>query len=167
MSPRAAWRLEQYGFGDVYEYTGGKEDWLAAGREVEGRQTGRPALAQLARDHVAECQLDDRAGDVLDRIGDLGFAVVVGERRVVLGKLLRRNSESHPDSPVEDVLTEGPTTVRASQDPTALLGRMRSAKTRSVLVTSIEGRLVGVAVADDLADEVDETHAHDHGHHHG
>ncbi|MBW3662735.1 MAG: CBS domain-containing protein [Actinobacteria bacterium] len=163
MSPRAAWRLEQYGFEEVYEYTGGKEDWLAAGREVEGDQQGRPLLAELARTDVAECQLDDRAGDVLDRIGDLGFALVLGDERVVLGKLLRRHAESDPDAAVKDVLVEGPTTVRASEDPVGLLERMRRAETGSVIVTTKEGRLIGVAVTADLADAVD-GHGHDHDH---
>jgi 3-mercaptopyruvate sulfurtransferase SseA len=31
MSPRAAWRLKTLGFERVYDYVGGKADWLAHG----------------------------------------------------------------------------------------------------------------------------------------
>ena len=36
MSPRAAWRLEEAGFGPVYDYVAGKSDWLAADLPFEG-----------------------------------------------------------------------------------------------------------------------------------
>lgn len=151
MSPRAAWRLEQYGFDPVYEYTGGKEDWLAAGREVRGHRTGRPGLAELARNDVATCGPDHRAGDALAEMDELDFALVLGDREVVLGKVLRRHAEAEPEAPAAEVLIEGPSTVRASEDPSTLLDRMRTADTGSVIVTTVEGRLVGVAVAGDLA----------------
>lgn len=98
---------------------------------------------------------------MLDRIDELGFALVVGGRQVVLGKLLRRHGESDQDAQVDQVMTEGPTTVRANEDPAGLLERMRTADTDSVIVTTKEGRLIGVAVADDLDDAVG-----DHSHHH-
>ena len=31
MSPRAAWRLEAFGYVEVYDYVAGKSDWMAAG----------------------------------------------------------------------------------------------------------------------------------------
>src|ERR1051326_8061662 len=36
LSARAAWRLETMGFQEVYRYTPGKADWLAAGVENRG-----------------------------------------------------------------------------------------------------------------------------------
>ena len=36
MSPRAAWRLEEAGFGPVYDYAAGKTDWLAADLPFDG-----------------------------------------------------------------------------------------------------------------------------------
>jgi len=38
LSARAAWRLESMGFQEVYRYTPGKSDWLAAGWETEGTE---------------------------------------------------------------------------------------------------------------------------------
>ena len=43
MSPRAAWRLESLGFGDVYDYVAGKVDWMAAGLPIEGANAHHPA----------------------------------------------------------------------------------------------------------------------------
>ena len=37
MSPRAACRLEAFGFRPVYDYVTGKADWLASGLPTEGR----------------------------------------------------------------------------------------------------------------------------------
>jgi hypothetical protein len=36
MSPRAAWRLDELGYGEVYDYVAGKADWLAADLSTEG-----------------------------------------------------------------------------------------------------------------------------------
>ena len=46
MSPRAAWRLESFGFEQVYDYVAGKADWGAAGLPLEGM------LGPRASDHV-------------------------------------------------------------------------------------------------------------------
>src|SRR5262245_21447835 len=46
LSARAAWRLESMGFQEVYRYTPGKEDWIAAGYETEGTNSNRPRLKQ-------------------------------------------------------------------------------------------------------------------------
>lgn len=167
MSARAASRLEQFGFTDVVEYVGGKEDWLASGLAFESEHgTERPPVATLAREDWPTCELEDRAGDVLEQLSDEDpFAVVVGERRTVLGKLLRRRAEESPDTTVEDVLVEGPTTVRASEEPARLGQRMEQAGTHSVLVTSKEGRLIGVLVTDDLVEALDRAAAEHEGHH--
>ena len=40
MSPRAAVRLRQLGFRRVYDYAGGKNDWLAAGLSMTTGRAG-------------------------------------------------------------------------------------------------------------------------------
>jgi rhodanese-related sulfurtransferase len=37
-SPKAAEKLEVFGFTDLYDYEGGKQDWLDAGYPMEGRE---------------------------------------------------------------------------------------------------------------------------------
>ena len=51
MSPRAAWRLESFGFGQVHDYTGGKVDWQAAGlsTDVIARTPDAPDVTRAVR----------------------------------------------------------------------------------------------------------------------
>ena len=48
LSARAAWRLESMGFQEVYRYTPGKADWLAAGWDTEGPQSRKTRLFRQA-----------------------------------------------------------------------------------------------------------------------
>src|SRR5678815_54765 len=47
LSARAAWRMESMGFQEVYRYTPGKADWLAAGFETEGAQAKKPRIRNM------------------------------------------------------------------------------------------------------------------------
>src|SRR5579884_3423720 len=77
MSPRAAWRLESLGFRQVYDYTAGKLDWMAAGLPTEGTGAARPRAGDLARKEVPTCGLDERLGEVRDRVRARGWKVAV------------------------------------------------------------------------------------------
>src|SRR5262249_35133124 len=52
LSARAAWRLESMGFQEVYRYTPGKADWLAAGWETEGSAGKPPRIKQFLQKDV-------------------------------------------------------------------------------------------------------------------
>ena len=93
MSPRAAWRLESLGFGEVYDYDDGKLDWMAAGLPTEGANAQRPRAADVARKEVPTCGVKERLGEVTNRVREQGWdaTVVVNEERVVLGLLRSRN----------------------------------------------------------------------------
>src|SRR5438876_7335386 len=67
LSARAAWRLESMGFQEVYRYTPGKADWLAAGWETEGTQAKKPRIRQMIIKDVATCSLRERLEDVKSR----------------------------------------------------------------------------------------------------
>ena len=60
LSARAAWRLETMGFQEVYRYTPGKADWLAAGWETEGTQAKKIRIRQMIQKDVATCALRER-----------------------------------------------------------------------------------------------------------
>src|SRR6516162_4854515 len=47
LSARAAWRLDSMGFQEVYRYTAGKADWLAAGWETEGTEAKKVRIRQM------------------------------------------------------------------------------------------------------------------------
>ena len=89
MSPRAAWRLESLGYGQVFDYAAGKSDWIAAGLPTEGTATGRPTAATVARRDVPTCRLEDSLPDVRERVRAAGWdtCVVVNEARIVMGLL--------------------------------------------------------------------------------
>src|SRR5437016_2154790 len=73
LSARAAWRLESMGFQEVYRYTPGKEDWIAAGFETEGANATRPRLKQYLKTNVQTGLLRDRMQEILNRRGAHGI----------------------------------------------------------------------------------------------
>jgi|SRR5215210_2872622 len=146
MSPRAAWRLESLGFEKVYDYMPGKADWFASGLPKEGKLANLPTIGEAARRDVPTCGLRDRIGDVRDQARMAGWdrCVVVNEDRVVLGLLREEELSSDPESLVETVMRAGPATFRPHEPVEKLAQRMRKRGASSVLVTTPDGRLVGL-----------------------
>ena len=93
MSPRAAWRLEEAGFGPVYDYKAGKIDWIAADLPFEG-------TAQLAgmftRRGVATTSERATAAEALRLLNAQGFGpvLVVNPAQVLMGAAYRDNLAS-------------------------------------------------------------------------
>src|SRR6266540_4053058 len=65
------------GFGQVYDYTAGKLDWLAAGLATEGSNALRPRAGDVARREVPTCGLDQRLGEVAQRVCAAGWDACV------------------------------------------------------------------------------------------
>ncbi len=142
MSPRAAWRLEQLGFDEVYDYVGGKADWIAAGLPtVRAPGAERRAVDAMDTDPPT-ATVGQRAGEVRETNGR--SVVIVNESGVVLGRVRPDRPAGHPSAAVETAMSSGPTTVRASEPLDALLERMHSRRVGEILVTTPEGRLLGV-----------------------
>ena len=146
MSPRAAWRLEALGFSQVYDYVPGKVDWLAHGLPSEGRLAAEPTAGDVARPDVPTCALDEELADVRVRVREAGWdtCVVVNEHDVVLGRLGRSALTSDVRGRVEDVMSEGPSTVRPHKPLREIAQRLRDRGLSTALVTTADGRLVGV-----------------------
>jgi CBS domain-containing protein len=146
MSPRAACRLETLGFEQVYDYVPGKSDWLARGLPTEGELASRPTAGRLARDDVVTCRLDEPVGPVRARVDDspYAFALVVSAGGVLLGRLRRSALDSDPHASAEAGMEPGPSTVRADTPAGELAERLAKRDLETALVTSPEGRLVGV-----------------------
>lgn len=101
---------------------------------------------------VPTCTLDTELRELSPRLGDHGFALVVNDARVVLGKVLDRSvAAGEPGDLARDHLIEGPTTVRADEDVADLHERMERADTTSVIVTTAEGQLLGAFFRDEDA----------------
>jgi hypothetical protein len=140
MSPRAACRLAQLGLEEVYDYAGGKLDWLAHGKPYEGD-------ADLVARHlqrVPTCAADDRAAVVIDRLGDAPVLAVTSPSGIVVGAVRPGARPPDASAPVADVMEAGPTTVRPSEERAALDERMAVKDVGSVLVTDPAGRLLGL-----------------------
>lgn len=108
--------------------------------------------ADLARKDVPVCTLSDALADVRRQVRAAGWdtCIVVNRQRVVLGRLGRKAIASDTDANVEEAMTLGPSTVRPSIGADALLGRMRERNLSSYLVTTPDGRLVGLVRRSEL-----------------
>ena len=146
MSPRAAWRLEQLGFTHVYDYTAGKIDWIAAGWATEGPGPAQPRVLSAMDSNVPTCHLTEEVGAVGRRLGDGPTScVVVNERRIVAGRLEHLDRLDPEDRrPASEIMRAGPTTIRPSEDLSAVRQRMRERHIPQLLVTTPDGELLGL-----------------------
>ena len=157
MSPRAAWRLETLGFGDVYDYVDGKVDWLAAGLPTEGTNAQKPRAGDIARKDVPTCGLTDKLGEVATRVRALGWdaVVVVNEQRVVLGLLRTKELAADQEQSIEKAMRPGPSTFRPYVSLHDMLHFMIDHKLESSPITTSDGRLVGLLMQKDVAAEME------------
>ena len=146
MSPRAAWQLERLGFADVYDYVAGKVDWLAAGVPSEGPDAKQPRAGAFVADDAPTCGVDDRVADIRSRVDAAGWdsCVVLNAQQIVLGHLHRSDLDDHGDDRAGIVMEIGPTTVRANEPLGGLLQRMADRHVQQMIVTTAEGRFIGV-----------------------
>ena len=142
LSPRAAWRLERFGF-DVYDYAAGKVDWLAAGLPTTGAEAPPRRAIDVADRDPATCEPDSAVAD-LPSHSDV--VVVLNKDGIVLGRV-RLPVEGAAGATVGEVMEPGPGTVRAHEPLDDLLDRMGRRHVTQVIVTTPEGRLLGTVHA--------------------
>jgi CBS domain-containing protein len=149
------------GFTQVYDYTAGKLDWLAAGLATEGSNAQRPRAGDVARADVPTCQLDERLRDVAQRVRAAGWdaCVVVNQQRIVLGLLRAGELEADPSLRIEQAMRPGPSTFRPYVSIVEMARLMADHNLESSPITTSDGRLVGLLrrrdatkVADTLGD---------------
>jgi len=145
MSPRAAWRLEAFGYTEVYDYVVGKSDWLAASLSTEGDRPHPPRVAEAMDQSVPTCTPDELITDVVARLvrSSSPVCVVVNDHRVVQGRLRRDRLDSADHRTAEDVMEPGPVTVRADADLAKTIERMKSRNVESLIVSTPDGVLLG------------------------
>lgn len=151
MSPRAAWRLESLGFREVYDYVAGKVDWMAAGLPTEGTNAAHPRAGDAARKDAPTAGLQERLGDVRDRVRAMGWesVVAVNEERVVMGLLRSKELDGHPDLRVEQAMRPGPSTFRPYVAIKEMATFMVEHQLESSPITTSDGRLVGLLLRQD------------------
>jgi Mg/Co/Ni transporter MgtE len=136
---------------------------LAAGLPSEGVNAGRPRAADVARRDVPTCGLGAVTGEVRRRLVAAGWnvCIVVSDDRVVLGLLHVEELEDGGNMPVEDVMQPGPSTFRPHVPIEEMADYMTHHDLASSPVTTSDGRLVGMLMAEDAARAAYERHAHD------
>jgi CBS domain-containing protein len=147
MSPRAAWRLETLGFEHTYDYVAGKADWLAHGLPREGANAEVPYTVDLLDREPPTCRLHDDLATAASTVQSsrYDFCLVVNDERILLGRLRRSVLEAAVDgAAVEDLMEPGPSTIRPGEPARALVDRLASRDLNTAIVTTPEGRLLGV-----------------------
>ena len=113
---------------------------------MEGEYAAIPKAIDVVRRGVPTCHLTDNVGEVYKRCQEVGWHVclVVNEANIVLGRLRGDAWKANPDTPVEEMMENGPTTFRPDNFLEPLTKRMQEKKVGSVIITNSDGVLMGV-----------------------
>jgi Mg/Co/Ni transporter MgtE len=155
------------GFSPVYDYADGKLDWMAAGLPTEGTNAERPRAGDVARGDVPTCRVEERLGDVQERVRAAGWdaCVVVNAERVVFGLLRQEELGRDPELRVEAAMRPGPSTFRPFVRIDEVARFLSEHDIENSPITTSDGRLVGLlrrADAERVVRELNETVAHPH-----
>ena len=138
----------------------GKADWFASGLPRAGHLAAVPRAGDIARRDVPTCQLSEPIGDVQQRVQAAGWTlcIVVNASGVVLGRLRQQALASDAEASVDMVMEAGPSTIRPDTQLESITQRMRERKVESTVVTTADGRLVGVLYRDAAERHLDTSH---------
>jgi CBS domain-containing protein len=148
------------GFTQVHDYVAGKLDWLAAGGPIEGTGAAQPRAGGVARADVPTCALDERLGEVRERVKAAGWdaCVVVNGERVVLGLLRAEELDGDPGSQIEQAMRPGPSTFRPHVPIAELAHFLVDHDVPNAPITTSDGRLVGLLLRDDALHAAHQAH---------
>ena len=126
-------------------------DWLAAGLPSDGENAERPRAGDVADKDVPRCGLDELLGTVRDRVTSAGFqtCVVTNDQGVVLGLLRSTDLDGDDVARVADVMHPGPSTYRPFVAVTEMAKRMTEHDITTTLITSSDGKLIGLLRRED------------------
>jgi len=127
-------------------------DWLAHNLEVEGERANAPTLGRVMRDDAVRCAPTDPATAVLDLIvaSPYPFAIVTSADGTVLGRVPASALDPPAEKPVWDIAEPGPKTFRPHHSVETVAKQLAEKNLRWAIVTTPEGRLLGVAWREDL-----------------
>ena len=148
------------GFTQVHDYVAGKLDWLAAGGPIEGSGAAQPRAGSVARADVPTCGLDERLGEVRERVKAAGWdaCVVVNTERVVLGLLRAGELDGDPGSRIEQVMRPGPSTFRPHVPIAEMAHYLVDHDVENAPITTSDGRLVGLLLRADALHAAHQAH---------
>ena len=91
-------------------------------------------------------------GEMIASIGQ-DDCIVLNDRGIVMGRTRRRAIEARgAQATLEEVMELGPTTVRPDEGLDAVVDRMRRHGVRSIVVATLDGKLVGVLYRDEAGE---------------
>jgi CBS domain-containing protein len=130
----------------------GKVDWLAHNLPVEGDKADAPIAARAMRDDAVLCRSMDRVADVRASIerSPYPFALVTSDDGTLLGRAPLSALDADSDRPVWDVAAPGPKTFRPHVSAEKVVGVLADKDLRWAIITTPEGRVLGVASREDL-----------------
>ena len=130
----------------------GKADWLARALPREGAKAAERRAVDFARQDVVTCHLQDRVGAIRAQVeaSPYGFAFVVSDGGVLLGRLRKAALEGYAADTAESVMEAGPSTVRADLAPARLRERLERGNLSTAVISDPDGRLLGVVQRDEL-----------------
>lgn len=129
----------------MYDYVPGKAAWLAMDLPFEGEKGPETRIGAVADRAVATCGLAATVGEV-----GAGELCVVVDDGIVLGLLDAAALAAEPTTPVADVMSPGPSTFRPSLPIDEMVAYLDEHHLDQTLVTTLDGRLVGVVRRKDL-----------------
>jgi CBS domain-containing protein len=136
----------------VYDYVAGKADWLAHGLPTEGERAQVPRAKDVLRRDVVTALPDELVGVVAARVAGspYGFALVVANDGTLLGRLRKAMLDADPAARAEQVMEAGPSTIRPDRPLAELAERLRRRDLRTAVVTTPDGKLLGVVLRADM-----------------
>ncbi len=133
----------------------GKVDWLAHALPVEGDRPDAPIAGRAMRADAVLCRPQDRIADVYKALerSPYPFALVTSDDRTVLGRAPASALDPASERAVFDVAEPGPKTFRPHAAADKVAGFLADKGFRWAIVTTPEGRFLGVASREDLERE--------------
>ena len=151
-------RLEALGFGAVFDYAGGKKDWVSEGMPVEGERAGEARSGHIARPDPPTCTPESSIDDLSGRedIAEWGLCVVADEEGIVHGLLSLSDIERSPGTArVDQVMDVAPPTRRPDTSLAKMRDRLTDKQLESTLITTSRGRLLGVLFLEGIRRHLD------------
>jgi rhodanese-related sulfurtransferase len=146
LSGRASRRFEQEGFSEVYDLIGGRASWTALGLPTEGTVADRRRISHYV-ETATTVAVDGVVGDVPDWSGPVA---VLDDDGILLGALDPTAQGLPPDTPVATAMTPAPGTIRPELRIEEVARRLRDDSLDHVLVTAVNGTLLGIVRRDQL-----------------
>jgi rhodanese-related sulfurtransferase len=150
LSPRAAARLEDLGFSQVYDFAAGFAAWVSDGRPTEGAIGDRDRVGPLVRRDLPRFAPDRTTEELRSQIGQWELAAVVDDAGVLLGIVRADALTSSRALRARDLIVPGPGTVRPDARVPDMARQLDRDHLDHTLVTTYDGRLIGLLRRGDL-----------------